>query len=406
VPSPGGQPINLCNSTCGVPPNNTPIFVVGNYRGLEVDVKYVKGEWQAKITTNDITIIDPTGKTAFKGYVRQYNNELWLVTPEGTYRGIFGLQQVPELTILTWALSPPGQPAPPTFDAGLTNGQTFVFAKCINPATCQWHLFQSLAQVKARQENWLEKRAGLSSLSTLQIHDPCSKYPDCHTCIKAPESCGWCSVNVVYNDSSVGKNCAGLNTTITPRFNCSGTFSTQDCVSTTTGTQTTSTGQTTGQPSMKYACNPYNQTCYETNNGTLPNDVCKAQCTVNPIPPILQNKYFRGLEVDTAYQQGEWRAHFTTNSVTVVSPTGTVIQGNVSTTAQYITIAMANGNKYQTIWQYQPGPSVNNLNWAWGVMNGKPPVSFDEAMVTPGEKEFWFVTCHDGAPTNVCDFSH
>jgi len=105
------------------------------------------------------------------------------------------------------------------------------------------------------------------------------------------------------------------------------------------------------------------------------------------------------------YQQGEWRAHFTTNAVTVVSPTGTVIQGNVSTTAQYLTIALANGDKYQTLWQLQPGPSVNNFNWAWGVLNGKPPNSFDEAMVTKGEKEFWFVTCHDGAQPSVCDFS-
>jgi len=388
---------------CGKPANVTPIFVIGNYRGLEVDVKYVKGEWQAKISSTDIVIVDPTGQTWAKGVVRQYNNELWLVTPTGTRRGIFGLQQLPEVTILTWAMGAFGQPPPTSFDNGLSNGQTFVFAKCVNPGNCQWHLFQALAQSKLKQDQWQTKREFDSQTKVRDpVNDPCSKYPDCHTCIQAPEQCGWCSVPVLYNDTIPGKNCAGLNTTITPRINCTGSFSTKDCTNVTTGV---ATGQTSGNPSQMYFCDPINATCEMSKNGTLPPDVCKAQCTVNPIPPILQNKYFRGLEIDTMYKQGEWRAHFTTNTVTVVSPTGTVIQGNVTVISEYISITTPNG-KYQTLWQFQPGPAVDNLSWAWGKLNGLPPNSFDEAMTTPGEVEFWFVSCHDGAPTSVCDFSH
>jgi len=293
-----------------------------------------------------------------------------------------------------------GQPPPTSFDTGLSNGQTFVFAKCINPANCQWHLFQALAQLKNKQDQWMTKREKDIKNNFDPVNDPCSKYPDCHTCIKAPEQCGWCSVPVFYNGTIPGKNCAGLNTTITPRINCTGSFSTKDCSNVTTG-QTT--GQTTGSNQMYY-CDPINATCRMQSNGTLPPDVCQAQCKVNPIPPIIQNTYWRGLEIDTAYKQGEWRAHFTTNSVTVVSPDGTVIQGNVSTTSDYLTISTPAG-AYQTLWQFQPGPAVDNFSWAWGPLGGQPPVSFDQAMTQPGQKEFWLVTCHNGAPTTVCDFS-
>jgi len=299
-----------------------------------------------------------------------------------------------------------GQPPPTSFDNGLSTGKTFVFAKCINPNNCKWHLFQALSQIKHHQENWISKQVESRRVETRQVNDPCSIYPDCHSCIKAPQFCGWCSVPVMYNNTIPGKNCAGLNTTITPRFNCSGTFSTVDCShATTSSTGTTSTGQTTGNPNPMFNCDPTNATCSQSPNGTLPKDVCTAQCTVNPIPPILQNKYFRGLEIDTTYRPGEWRAHFTTNTVTIVSASGMVIQGNVSTISDFLTIKTASGT-YQTLWQLQPGPAVDNLSWAWSALNGPPPTSFDQAMTMPGQTEYWYVACHEGAPSSVCDFSH
>jgi len=140
-------------------------------------------------------------------------------------------------------------------------------------------------------------------------------------------------------------------------------------------------------------------------NGTLSPDVCKAQCTVTPIPPFLQNRYFRGLEIDMTYKQGEWRVHFGTDNATIVSPMGTVIQGPVTQTSDYITIHTANG-AYQTLWQIAPGPAVDNLSWAWGAIGQPPPISFDQAMNTPGMTQYWYVACHAGAATTVCDFSH
>jgi len=141
-------------------------------------------------------------------------------------------------------------------------------------------------------------------------------------------------------------------------------------------------------------------------NGTLPPDVCAAQCTLTPIVPIiLQDRYFRGLQINMNYVVGEWRAHFTKTMVTVVYPDGTTIMGNVTSTAQYLTIHLPGMVNIQTLWQVQPGAAVNNLSWAWGAKNGPPPASFDEAMTTAGQTEYWFVTCHDGAATATCDFS-
>jgi len=383
--------------------NDTPIFVVGDYRGLEVDHAFVKGEWQAKITQTSAVIVDPNGKQWAVGVVRQYTNQLWLVTADGTRKGIFGIQETPEVSVLTWALGNIGGDAPTSFDNGLTSGVTFVFAKCLHAERCKWQLFQTRAQLLAQQQ----AKAIPAKWSAIQ--DPCSQFPDCSSCIKAPQWCGWCSVPILYNETVVGKNCAGLNTTVTPRINCTGTFSTQDCShATTSSTGSTSTGQTTGGPpsDKKYYCDPSinNGTCVESTNGTLPKDVCSAQCTVTPIvPPVLQNKYYRGLEINMGYVKGEWRAHFTAKDVTVVAPDGTVIQGTVTTTANYLTIHMAGGD-IQTVWQTQVGPAVDNLAWAWGAKGGKAP-TFDSGMNTPGQTEYWFVSCHDGANAQTCDFS-
>jgi hypothetical protein len=400
VQAPNGSPKNICDSQCGIAPNNTPAFVIGDYRGLEIDVTYVRGEWQAKITANDITIVDPTGQTWGKGVVRLYQNELWLVTSGGTRRGIFGYQQLPEVEILTWAMGAYGAPPPTSFDAGLSSGKSFVFAKCVSAQNCKFSVMKALAQIKIAQEVYMRTHQDPDE----PVYDPCSPYPDCQRCISAPEYCGWCSVNVAYNTTNgtvIGRNCAGLNTTITPRFNCSGSFSTINCNNATTGV---STGQTTGNPAENYLCDPVNATCVLTPNGTLPREVCMAQCQQNPIPPFLQNKYFRGLQINMQYRPGEWRAHFGTNTLSIVTPDGTVLSGNVTSVGQYISFRVA-GGAYQTLWQFTPGPAVDNLSWAWGALNGNPPQTFDQAMNTAGMTEFWYVTCHNASPTTVCDFS-
>jgi len=320
------------------------------------------------------------------------NNELWLVAPAGTRRGLFAIENLPEVTVLTWGMGIIGGGVPTSFDSAMSSGTVFTFAKCLNPEHCKFHIFTALQKLQFKQQAFTRKRQ--------IIDDPCMVYPDCSTCIKALENCGWCSVNVIYNNTVVGKNCAGTNTTISPRINCTGIFSTEDCSHATTGS-------TTGPPIQdKFNCDPITGSCIISPNGTLPKDVCAAQCVLTPIvPPIIQNKYFRGLEIDLAYVAGEWRAHFGKTDVTIVDPTGVVETGTVSTIGQFLTITFAGGRKIQTLWQYTNGPTNGFLTWAWGAPNGQPPKNYEEAMYTPNQKEFWFVSCLDGVPTDVCNFS-
>jgi len=295
-----------------------------------------------------------------------------------------------------------GGSVPTSFDDALGKGTSFVFAKCITTEHCKFHIFTALAKLK----NQHKIKKFISGLD-----DPCSVHPTCHECIIAPENCGWCSVPVLYNNTIIGKNCAGVNTTISPRLNCTGTFSTVDCPSTSTAASTASTaastGHTTGSPSEdKYLCDPITSTCKKSSNGTQPQTVCAAQCVLTPIvPPDLQNKYFRGLQIDTEYVQGEWRLHFGTTDATIVDPSGKASKATITATAQYLSLTFTSGIKIQALWQLQTGPSNLFLTWAWGLSDGAAPKNFDESMTTSGEKEFWFVACLPGASTGVCDFS-
>jgi len=190
------------------------------------------------------------------------------------------------------------------------------------------------------------------------------KYPDCQTCVDAPFYCGWCSVPVMYNGTIPGKNCAGVNRTITKfSINCTGSFSIESCNFPTTGTASTgtttatsstaassgsgtatatatatttastaSTGTTGGQ--NLFNCDPVNGTCNQAANGTLPKEVCAAECQVTPIvPPVLVNKEFRGLAIELNYMMGEFDAKFTNSSVTITPPIGPVMTGKVTSTS-------------------------------------------------------------------------
>jgi hypothetical protein len=133
-------------------------------------------------------------------------------------------------------------------------------------------------------------------------------------------------------------------------------------------------------------------------------DTCEKQCVIIPIvPPQLKDKFFRGLEIDMSYLEGEWTAAFTDKNVTVTDPSGKAKIGKVTSSAQFLTIHWADGSKLQTLWQYQGGPATDFLSWAWGALNGDAPNSFDSAMTESGNQEFFFVTCPDGRERS-CQF--
>jgi len=407
----GGVPLAECTQLCAH--NITPVFVIGDWRGLEISQGFVRGEWQMKVTEQSAIIVDPNGAAYVKGQIVSKGNELWLESDVGTRRGIFGINELPEVTVLTWGLGTYGGAPPANFDAALQSGTTWVWAKCLSAEHCHFHIFNSLVKAlpaslaKQLNENQIfaqEKRDVLQN-------DPCSVYPDCHTCITAPESCGWCSVPVIYNNVTIGKNCAGTNSSISGRINCTGTFSTEDCTFSTTGSTTSSTSTsstgTTGGPTNKYICDPATETCKMSENGTQPLDVCNAQCKSNPfVPPNIQNKYWRGLEIDTTYVQGEWRAYFGTTNVTILDPSGKITEGTVSTVEEYLVVKTTSGHTLTTLWQSQPGPASTFLTWAWGALDQGAPQSFGTAMYYAGEREFFFVACQDGKPASVCNFSN
>jgi len=257
------------------------------------------------------------------------------------------------------------------------------------------------------------------------------KFLDCQKCVDAPSYCGWCSVHVIYNGSIPGKNCAGVNKTITGglTFNCTGSFSINDCKHTTTGASTASTSagtsssggsgsgtgsgstgstastasSTTGTPDL-YTCDSKEQKCNKSPTGQ-PKDVCDSQCQMTPIvPPVLQNRIFRGLSIEMNYLRGEWMAQFSNSSVNVTSPSGQQTTGKVGSTAQFLSVHWSDGTVIQTIWQLQGGPATDFFTWAWGKSNGVAPANFDEAMVTTGQQEFFFVSCPQGKAQTICQW--
>jgi len=283
----------------------------------------------------------------------------------------------------------------------------YVWAKCLKKQNCNFRIFQSISKLM-KGKNRLGSLPQITKRSISQIvNDPCSKYPDCTSCINGPEYCGWCSVPILYNSTIPGKNCAGLNTTLTPRINCTGTFSTQDCTHATTGVTTaSSTGGGTTAGADNWLCDPVITACRQSVNGSMPKAVCDAQCKPGPLPPQLVGRLFRGFEVDMTYLPGEWRAKFGIDEVTIVTPTGSLLHGKVRTIGIYLTILFDDGSVIASLWQTQFGPATILLNWAWGAPNSEAPRSFDEAMTNPQQKEFFFAACLDGKALTVCNFQN
>jgi len=109
------------------------------------------------------------------------------------------------------------------------------------------------------------------------VDDPCSPMPDCQTCIESLNYCGWCSVKVLYNATTPGTQCAGLNQTKIPGFICQGTFSTVDCPNSNPPSAAPTTAPPTTIPPLRptspvkpppptvppvlYVCNPNTSTC-------------------------------------------------------------------------------------------------------------------------------------------------
>jgi len=147
-----------------------------------------------------------------------------------------------------------------------------------------------------------------------------------------------------------------------------------------------------------YTCDPTKQVCVKSKNGHLPHAVCEQQCMKIPIVPIqVAGKFFRGLQINKGYVQGEWQANFTKINVTVTNPSGKSMVGAVSIVGEYMVVDFPSGT-VSSLWQYEGGIEVDFFSWAWSAPGGTPPQSFDDAMTTSGMTEYEFVTCVQGKP--------
>jgi len=135
-----GQPKDLCDAVCGAPKNVTPDYLIGDYRGLMINVGYTKGEWTAQITQELIIIKTPDGKVWIEGRVATYANQLWIQTNKGTMRGLYAEQHLPEVLALTWGLGEAGAAVPESWGAAMKTNAVFSFGRCLNTNICQWIL--------------------------------------------------------------------------------------------------------------------------------------------------------------------------------------------------------------------------------------------------------------------------
>jgi len=285
----------------------------------------------------------------------------------------------------------------------MKKGFVFTFFRCVNPEICSWTVKNA---EEKRDEEYRRK-------IVKGINDPCSKYPDCESCIMALDYCGWCTVNVLYNATTPGTQCAGLNQSKIPGFICKGTFSTVDCPNPPNPkSKQPSKAPPTPLPSLRpaspqvkpppttqpdlWTCNPNTSMCVQnsTGSGGMPLQECNLTCNVIPdVPVILRGRKFRGLQIQKGYIVGEWVAKFSTQTVSFAGPKGDSFTAVVSQTGQFMVLNLQSNQKVFTLWQLAPGAVVDFLSWSWGAVGGAPPASFDSAMTTDGQTAYVFDAC-------------
>jgi len=95
--------------------------------------------------------------------------------------------------------------------------------------------------------------------------------------------------------------------------------------------------------------------------------------TIPIVPIVLQDRYFRGLEIEKGYVKGEWDANFTKTTVTITQPSGTKMTGQVSSTGPFIVIAFPDGSKISSLWQLEPAQVVDFFGVGLGCLQRTCP---------------------------------
>ena len=411
-----GTSKDLCDAQCvkPTPSNNTPVFLLGLWRGIQVNTGYTKGEYSILFNTSTATFVNPD-KTTIYANVQSIAQEVWLViTSPSTLAGhiMKGVYKPnpngPEVRWLELAFGALDADAPDSYLAAMTNpaDKALWLSQCLTPA-CVFHLSNTQS---------LFERPGPSG-------DYCHDYGDnCTYCI-SHKYCGWCSTAVQYQDGTTGNQCAGFNPNTTKQpFTCTGSYSTEIC---TVGYQCNGTTGTcdmaqpgdgvpmaqcmTGcvAPMQGYRCDNVTKTCIPDKSGGA-KDLCAAYCQVTPQPgpPSIIVGTWRGLEIKKGYTVGEFDLVFNASTVTLIANGVVKFVATVQSQGPMLNLTITQGldvgKTLLVMYQFVGAQIFNMATMAFGQPDGLIPATFDESMGTPGETEFVMAKCLD--PT-TCNFS-
>jgi len=100
----GGMPIEFCNLVCNVIPYVPPILVGRVWRGIQIRLGYMPGEWTVVFGTHDVVITDPNNKK-ITGKVGTTSQFLFLDLPNGNrIYSLWQLETGPSVDYLSWAM--------------------------------------------------------------------------------------------------------------------------------------------------------------------------------------------------------------------------------------------------------------------------------------------------------------
>jgi len=107
------------------------------------------------------------------------------------------------------------------------------------------------------------------------------------------------------------------------------------------------------------------------------------------------------------YPYGEYQANFDNVSVTFTNPDGSswsgLVAGDAATIWVWVQTGQYKGLIIKGIWQIGYGVETKDFTWAMGEPGKDPPADFNTAMTSPGQTEFFFVSC---LKDQVCKFDH
>eukprot|EP01128_Nolandella_sp_AFSM9_P001581 TRINITY_DN117_c0_g1_i1.p1 TRINITY_DN117_c0_g1~~TRINITY_DN117_c0_g1_i1.p1 ORF type:complete len:840 (-),score=227.93 TRINITY_DN117_c0_g1_i1:199-2718(-) len=370
------------------------------WRGLQVNNDYDHGEFQMEFDEETVTVQNPDGKlwkatvnsTKTQGekadilYFTDENGDVFRAIRDGKYNG--------ELQVMTLSSSVANGSLPGSFAETFTwKFGVEIWTRCINDQTCHFRWVDPMSPDVSQSKRSILQ----SSPPPMSDTDNCSQFSSCDECI-GQSTCGWCNNPVVYEDGSVGSNCAGFNEDSTKKpFVCKGIYSTDSCEF--------------SQPPDVYFCDESAMECIKAapQNGTSI-EACEASCnadSLNPknVTPAALQGTWRGLRVEDDYPYGEFNCKFGKSDVVMSSDNGTILfQGAVSYVKDQLWV-ISDNEVMKGIWQLSYGPVTKFVSWGLNAIGLDVPSSFSESMNSDGMTTYFLTSCDDKlADAGTCSF--